>query len=73
MSDWLRVKTARIAAAILVASMPAAGATRSPQNAQPSLAERIGQVVNRPEFKHATFGVEFYSLDQQKPVYSLNP
>ena len=39
---------------------------------QPSLAEAIQSVTDRPEFKHAFFGIEFYSLDTGKPVYTLN-
>jgi len=73
MADSVRARVAWVASAVLLASMSVAGAVDSPQNAPASLAERIRQVVNRPEFKHATFGVEFYSLDQQKPVFSLNP
>lgn len=37
-----------------------------------SLADRIQRVVNRPEFRHASFGIEFYSLDTGKVVYALN-
>jgi D-alanyl-D-alanine carboxypeptidase/D-alanyl-D-alanine-endopeptidase (penicillin-binding protein 4) len=37
-----------------------------------TLAERIQRVVDRPEFKHAMFGIEFYSLDSNKPIYTLN-
>jgi PBP4 family serine-type D-alanyl-D-alanine carboxypeptidase len=37
------------------------------------LAERIQQVVSRPVFRHAIFGIEFYSLDTDTPVYELNP
>ncbi len=37
-----------------------------------SLADRIEKVVSRPEFAHANFGIEFYSLDMGKIVYSLN-
>jgi N-acyl-D-amino-acid deacylase len=46
----------------------------SPVNAQStgSLAERIESVINRPEFAHANFGIEFYSLDTGKVVYALN-
>ena len=39
---------------------------------QGTLAERIQRVVDRPEFKHALFGIEFYSLDSGKPVYAMN-
>ncbi len=37
-----------------------------------SLAHRIQQVLTRPEFARANFGIEFYSLDSGKVVYSLN-
>src|SRR5947209_4964167 len=36
------------------------------------LAERIQAVMNRPEFAHSTFGIEFYSLDSGKVLYQLN-
>ncbi|MGH7621633.1 MAG: D-alanyl-D-alanine carboxypeptidase/D-alanyl-D-alanine endopeptidase, partial [Gemmatimonadaceae bacterium] len=41
------------------------------QGAQ-TLAGRIQRVVDRPEFRHAMFGIEFYSLDTHKPIYTLN-
>src|SRR5215471_14559562 len=37
-----------------------------------SLAQRIQKVMSRPEFAHANFGIEFYSLDTRKVLYSLN-
>jgi len=37
-----------------------------------SLAESIQKVISRPEFAHANFGIEFYSLDTGKIIYSLN-
>ena len=37
-----------------------------------ALAERIQSIIGRPEFQHSTWGVEFYSLDLGKTVYSLN-
>ena len=37
-----------------------------------TLAERIQQVMNRPEFAHANFGIKFVSLDTGKVLYSLN-
>jgi len=36
------------------------------------LAQRIAKVVSRPEFAHANFGIEFYSLDTGKVLYALN-
>ncbi len=38
-----------------------------------SLAERIQQIVSRPEFWHASFGIEFYSLDTGQVLYALEP
>lgn len=40
--------------------------------AQPSLDQRIQAVMSRPEFAHARFGIEFYSIEQAKPIYTLN-
>src|SRR5713101_3723907 len=37
-----------------------------------TLAQRIQKVISRPEFAHANFGIEFYSLDTGKVVYALN-
>jgi N-acyl-D-amino-acid deacylase len=37
-----------------------------------SLAQRIQKIISRPEFAHANFGIEFYSLDTGKVVYALN-
>ncbi|MBA2683335.1 MAG: D-alanyl-D-alanine carboxypeptidase/D-alanyl-D-alanine-endopeptidase [Gemmatimonadaceae bacterium] len=37
-----------------------------------TLSERIQRVVDRPEFKRALFGIEFYSLDSGKAIYTLN-
>ena len=40
--------------------------------AQDSLLARIQKVMDRPEFVHANFGVEFYALDTGNVVYALN-
>ncbi len=37
-----------------------------------SLSQRIQKVMSRPEFAHANFGIEFYSLDSGKVIYALN-
>jgi N-acyl-D-amino-acid deacylase len=37
-----------------------------------SLSQRIQKVISRPEFAHANFGIEFYSLDTAKVIYALN-
>lgn len=46
------------------------GQTASPRGG--SLSERIGRVIDRPEFRHASFGIEFFDLDSGKSVYELN-
>ena len=38
-----------------------------------TLTERIQRVTARPEFAHANFGIEFYSVDSGKIIYALNP
>jgi PBP4 family serine-type D-alanyl-D-alanine carboxypeptidase len=37
-----------------------------------TLAEQIGRIIERPEFRHAFWGIEFFDLDAGKPVYELN-
>lgn len=37
-----------------------------------TLAQRVQAIMDRPEFKHALFGIEFYSLDKGKVVYGIN-
>ena len=37
-----------------------------------SFAERVQKVLDRPEFAHSTFAMEFYSLDSGKPIFSLS-
>jgi D-alanyl-D-alanine carboxypeptidase len=36
------------------------------------LPERIGRIIERPEFRHAFWGIEFLDLETDKPVYELN-
>jgi D-alanyl-D-alanine carboxypeptidase/D-alanyl-D-alanine-endopeptidase (penicillin-binding protein 4) len=37
------------------------------------LTERLAPILGRPEFRHAAWGIEFYSLDDDRPVFTLNP
>lgn len=37
-----------------------------------TLKQRIDAIMARPEFAHAHFGIEFYSLDTGQPVYTYN-
>ena len=36
-----------------------------------TLAAKIAAITSRPEYKHSTFGVEVYSLDENKVLFSL--
>jgi len=47
-------------------------APRARAQSENSLAQRIQKVISRPEFAHANFGIEFYSLDTGKVIYALN-
>ncbi|HZT74281.1 MAG TPA: D-alanyl-D-alanine carboxypeptidase/D-alanyl-D-alanine-endopeptidase [Terriglobales bacterium] len=51
---------------IVILAMAAAAA------AQSSFAERVAAVLARPLFRHATFGIELYSLDRNEPLFRLN-
>jgi dihydroorotase/N-acyl-D-amino-acid deacylase len=42
----------------------------STTNGAVSLATRIQKIMARPEFKYASFGIEFYSLDRNQTVYA---
>lgn len=44
----------------------------SAQTAGSSLRERIAAIMSRPEYAHARFGMEFWALDTDRPVYRLN-
>ena len=64
-------RTLTIVTAILFVALQIVPAQQA-NKPQPSLAEAIQSVTDRPEFKHAFFGIEFYSLDMGKPIYALN-
>jgi PBP4 family serine-type D-alanyl-D-alanine carboxypeptidase len=63
---WLRV-----AGMALSFAMGSAAAALAQQNQ--ALGSAVQKVMDRPEFKHANFGVEFYALDTGNVVYSHNP
>ncbi|MGC2312758.1 MAG: D-alanyl-D-alanine carboxypeptidase, partial [Candidatus Acidiferrales bacterium] len=33
---------------------------------------KVTQITGRAEYKHSSFGIEVYSLDEKKVVYALN-
>jgi D-alanyl-D-alanine carboxypeptidase/D-alanyl-D-alanine-endopeptidase (penicillin-binding protein 4) len=52
--------------------VPIAFAQQPTETPQSLLAERIQRIMDRPEFRHALFGIEFFSLDSGQPLYRLN-
>lgn len=54
---------------VLLLTILASRALAQPEN---SLGQRVQKIISRPEFAHANFGIEFYSLDTGKVVYALN-
>jgi PBP4 family serine-type D-alanyl-D-alanine carboxypeptidase len=52
----------------LLCSVTAAAQTPAPT----TFSEAVQQIIDRPEFKHAIFGVEVYSLDTQKTLFAFN-
>ena len=69
----LRARAIVAACAVLCVAPLTAQQPRQ-QNADPlaPLAERVRVVTDRPVFKHAAFGVAFYSLDDQRTVFAIN-
>jgi PBP4 family serine-type D-alanyl-D-alanine carboxypeptidase len=46
--------------------------TLSAQSPPGTLAARIQQIIDRPEYRHSTFGVAIYDLDRREAVFRLN-
>jgi PBP4 family serine-type D-alanyl-D-alanine carboxypeptidase len=59
-------------AAVVAAVFAITAAAGLPAQSPGELAQRIQRIVDRPEFKRAIFGIEFYSLDSAKPIYTMN-
>jgi N-acyl-D-amino-acid deacylase len=60
------------AVVLLASTMPAQENGGTNAHGTDSLATRIERIMSRPEFRFASFGIEFYSLDTGQPVYELN-
>lgn len=56
---------------VLVAALMPALLCAQAQMPQP-LDHKVAAILNRPEFRHALFGIEIYSLSDDKVLYSLN-
>ena len=61
----------RLATSILLSLLLIFNAAVVPAQSK-DLDKRIQAIMDRPEFKHALFGIEFYSLDKNKVIYSIN-
>jgi len=61
------------AASLLAGVAPAPAQTAAPDTIATRLTERLRPILDRPEFRHAAWGIEFFSLDDNRPVYALNP
>jgi PBP4 family serine-type D-alanyl-D-alanine carboxypeptidase len=48
------------------------GTATPAQHVSSALDARIREITSRPEYKHSSFGVEVYSLDDNKVVYALH-
>src|SRR6202166_2046561 len=68
MNKWAFVVSAMLSAFLFV--FMAGDLARAQSNS--TLTERIQRVTAQPEFAHANFGIEFYSLDSGKIIYALN-
>ena len=55
-----------------VAALALASTLASTLGAQGSLEKRIQAVMDRPEFAHAIWGMEFYDLTAKKTIYAVN-
>src|SRR5262249_55080246 len=62
-----------VLAAVATLAAPVRGQSAQ-QSSDPgnALAEKVQRVMDRPEFKHAMFGIAFYSLDDARLVYAVN-
>ncbi len=45
----------------------------APAQTAVSFENRLKAIMDRPEYRHSRFGMEFYSLDQGKVLYAWNP
>jgi D-alanyl-D-alanine carboxypeptidase/D-alanyl-D-alanine-endopeptidase (penicillin-binding protein 4) len=61
-----RILSVSALAIVLSCALPLAAEPPAP------LAARIHKVLQRPEFRHAFWGIEFFDLDAGRPVYQLN-
>jgi D-alanyl-D-alanine carboxypeptidase/D-alanyl-D-alanine-endopeptidase (penicillin-binding protein 4) len=61
------------ALAVLLAGGARTAAAQGGDSAAALIAQRLRPILDRPEFRHAAWGIDLYSLDDNRPVYTLNP
>jgi D-alanyl-D-alanine carboxypeptidase/D-alanyl-D-alanine-endopeptidase (penicillin-binding protein 4) len=44
-----------------------------PGQSYPAFENHIKSIMNRPEYRHARFGIEFYWIEDGRVLYSWNP
>lgn len=70
----MRASLLASALALAAPAAPAAAQVGAPApDAAAALADRLRPILTRPEFRHATWGVDVYSLDDDRPAFALNP
>lgn len=60
-----------VSAALIVLGLLASGDVFA-QSDPATLEQRIKKIMDRPEFAHSRFGIEFYSVESGRVVYALN-
>lgn len=64
-----------LATATAIAALPPAARAQLPtgDTTTARLTERLAPILGRAEFRHAAWGIAFYSLDDDRTVFALNP
>jgi len=70
MDHAMRKRIVFVIASLVLSLAGQPGAQRA--SAPTALSARVEAIMGRPEFKHARFGIEFYSLDTNTPIYRHN-
>jgi PBP4 family serine-type D-alanyl-D-alanine carboxypeptidase len=60
-----------IAVALLVSSLQLLFGQAALAQNEPTLAAKIAAITSRAEYRHATFGIEVYSLDENRVLFAL--
>src|ERR1700720_3544709 len=67
-----KTQSARLFALVAALFLSGASNGASFAQSQTTLEQGIKKVMDRPEFAHSRFGIQFYSMDTGKVVYELN-